>query len=329
LLVLVTGGTGFVGAWSAKAAVDAGHRVRFLVRDPARLVTSAAALGLDTSDHVVGDITDTVSVRRALDGCDAVIHAAAVVAVDPRRAEEMLETNLAGAQNVLGTAVELGLDPIVYVSSIAALFQPGARLLTPELPVCGPPDAYGRSKARVEQYARDLQANGAPIAVTYPGMIVGPPAGTQFGEAAQAVEAAVHLRGLPGRGAAWTMVDVREVASAHAALLEPGRGARRYMLGGPRIPIAGIAEMLGVITGKWMGVFPIPDAALRLVGRLVDAVDRFVPIDTPISEAAMEYYTRMPDTDDRPSESELGVKYRDSAETLADTVAGLAEAGRL
>ena len=329
MLVLVTGGTGFVGAWSAKAAVDAGHRVRFLVRDPARLVTSAAALGLDTSDHVVGDITDAASVRRALDGCDAVIHAAAVVAVDPRRAEEMLQTNLAGAQNVLGTAVELGLDPIVYVSSIAALFQPGARLLTPDLPVCGPSDAYGRSKARVEQYARDLQADGAPIAITYPGMIVGPPAGNQFGEAAQAVEAAVHLRGLPGRGAAWTMVDVREVATAHAALLRQGSGARRFMLGGPRIPIAGIAGMLATITGRRMGVYPVPDSALRLVGRLVDVIDRFVSIDTPVSEAAMEYYTRMPDTDDSPSESELGVKYRDSAETLADTVAGLIEAGRL
>ncbi|BAH54202.1 SDR family NAD(P)-dependent oxidoreductase [Rhodococcus opacus] len=329
MLVLVTGGTGFVGAWSAKAAVDAGHRVRFLVRDPARLVTSAAALGLDTSDHVVGDITDAASVRRALDGCDAVIHAAAVVAVDPRRAEEMLQTNLAGAQNVLGTAVELGLDPIVYVSSIAALFQPGARLLTPDLPVCGPSDAYGRSKARVEQYARDLQADGAPIAITYPGMIVGPPAGNQFGEAAQAVEAAVHLRGLPGRGAAWTMVDVREVATAHAALLRQGSGARRFMLGGPRIPIAGIAGMLATITGRRMGVYPVPDSALRLVGRLVDVIDRFVSIDTPVSEAAMEYYTRMPDTDDSPSESELGVKYRDSVETLADTVAGLIEAGRL
>jgi hypothetical protein len=43
----------------------------------------------------------------------------------------------------------------------------------------------------------------------------------------------------------------------------------------------------------------------------------------------MEYYTRMPDTDDRPSEVELGVEYRDSAETLADTVAGLRGAGRL
>ncbi|MFZ2174165.1 MAG: NAD-dependent epimerase/dehydratase family protein [Rhodococcus sp. (in: high G+C Gram-positive bacteria)] len=327
--VLVTGGTGFIGAWSAKAAVDAGHQVRFLVRDPARLTTSAAEIGLDTSDYAVGDITDGESVRRAMTGCDAVIHAAAVVAVDPRRADEMMETNLAGAENVLGTAVGLGLDPVVYVSSIAALFQSGLGMLSADLPVHGASDAYGQSKARVELYARGMQAAGAPIAITYPGMVIGPPAGNQFGEAAQAVEAAVQLRGLPGRGATWTMVDVRDVAAAHAALLEPGRGARRFMLGGHRMSIGDVARILGSVTGRTMITIPVPDTALRMAGRLMDVVERFVPFETPVTEAAMEYYTRMPDTDDAPSEEELGVKYRDPAQTLADAVTGLAEVGRI
>ena len=77
--VLVTGGTGFVGGWSAKAIADAGHSVRFLVRNPARLETSIAQLGVDTTDYAVGDITDRDSTMRALDGCDAVVHSAAAV----------------------------------------------------------------------------------------------------------------------------------------------------------------------------------------------------------------------------------------------------------
>ncbi len=85
--VLVTGGTGFVGGWTAKAIVDAGHDVRFLVRRPERLYSSTANLGIDVSDHVMGDITDADSVKRALSGCDAVVHAAAMVSTDPSRAE--------------------------------------------------------------------------------------------------------------------------------------------------------------------------------------------------------------------------------------------------
>ena len=75
--VLVTGGTGFVGGWTAKAIADAGHAVRFLVRNPARLETSVAKLGVDVSDFAVGDIRDRESVRDALTGCDAVVHSAA------------------------------------------------------------------------------------------------------------------------------------------------------------------------------------------------------------------------------------------------------------
>ena len=103
--VLVTGGTGFVGGWTAKAIADAGHCVRFLVRKPERLQTSVATLGVDVSDFAVGDITDAESVREALRGCDAVVHSAALVATDPRQDEQMLTTNMAGARNVLGQAV--------------------------------------------------------------------------------------------------------------------------------------------------------------------------------------------------------------------------------
>ena len=110
--VLVTGGTGFVGGWSAKAIADAGHSVRFLVRNPDRLQTSVAKLGVDVSDHSVGDITDRDSVMRALEGCDAVLHSAALVATDPSQTAQMMSTNMDGARNVMGGAVELGLDPM-------------------------------------------------------------------------------------------------------------------------------------------------------------------------------------------------------------------------
>lgn len=225
--VLVTGGTGFVGGWTAKAIADAGHSVRFLVRNPARLKTSVAKLGVDVSDFAVADISDRDSVREALNGCDAVVHSAALVATDPRETSRMLSTNMAGAQNVLGQAVELGMDPIVHVSSFTALFRPNLATLSADLPVAGGTDGYGQSKAQIEIYARGLQDAGAPVNITYPGMLLGPPVGDQFGEAGEGVRSALWMHVIPGRGAAWLIVDVRDVAALHAALLESGRGPRR------------------------------------------------------------------------------------------------------
>jgi nucleoside-diphosphate-sugar epimerase len=321
--VLVTGGTGFVGGWTAKALADAGHTVRFLVRNPDRLHTSVAKLGVDVSDFAVGDITDRVSVRDALHGCDAVVHSAALVATDPRQTAQMLATNMQGAQNVLGQSVELGLDPIVHVSSFTALFHPGLETLAADLPVVGGADGYGTSKAQVEIYARGLQDAGAPVNITYPGMVLGPPAGNQFGEAGEGVKAALQMHAIPGRSAAWLVVDVRDLAALHAALLEPGRGPRRYMAGGHRVPAAELATMLGEVAGTPMVAVPIPDTALRVAGAVMDRAGRFLPFETPFTSAGMQYYTQMPASDDSPSERELGITYRDPRETVADTFEAL------
>jgi nucleoside-diphosphate-sugar epimerase len=327
--VLITGGTGFVGAWTAKAVQDAGHHTRFLVRNPNRLRTSAEQIGVDVSDRVTGDIADADSTAEALDGCDAVIHCAAMVSTDPRRAEEMLHTNLEGARNVLGGAVAAHLDPIIHVSSFSALFRPGLKTLHTDLPVVGGSDGYGRSKAAVEDYARGLQDQCAPVAITYPGMILGPPAGDQFGEAAEGVEAAVKMRAVPGRDAGWTVVDVRDLAALHAALLQPGHGPRRYMAGGLRIPVRRLAALLATAADRAMWAIPVPDVGLRALGRVFDVIGDKLPFETPINSAAMQYYTQMPSSDDTPSERDLGVVQRDPAITLADTVAGLRRVGRL
>jgi len=324
--VLITGGTGFVGGWTAKAVADAGHSVRFLVRNPDRLHTSVAQLGVDVSDFSVGDIIDRVSVREALQGCDAVVHSAALVATDPRQTNEMLTTNMQGAQNVLGQAVELGLDPIVHVSSFTALFHPNLETMTADLPVVGGADGYGTSKAQVDIYARGLQDAGAPVNITYPGMVLGPPVGNQYGEVGEGVKAALQMHVIPGRGGGWLIVDVRDLAALHAALLEPGRGPRRYTAGGHRVPPTELATMLGEAAGTTMVAVPIPDTALRVAGAVLDKAGRFLPFDTPFTSAGMQYYTQIPASDDSPSERELGITYRDPYETMADTIEALRSA---
>jgi nucleoside-diphosphate-sugar epimerase len=90
--VLVAGGTGFIGSHTTVALLEAGHEVCLLVRDLAKLDRVFGARGLAVPDHRVGDIGVAASVRWALAGCDAVVHAAALVALDAARAREVLQT---------------------------------------------------------------------------------------------------------------------------------------------------------------------------------------------------------------------------------------------
>ncbi len=183
------------------------------------------------------------------------------------------------------------MDPIIHVSSFTALFHPGLEKLAADLPVVGGADGYGTSKAQVEIYARGLQDAGASVNITYPGMVIGPPVGNQFDEAGEGVKAALQMHMIPGRSGAWLIVDVRDLAALHAALLEPARGPRRYMAGGHRVPASELAHMLGQVSGTPMVSVPIPDTALRVAGAVLDRAGRFLPFDTPFTWAGMQYYT--------------------------------------
>ncbi|PRC51815.1 oxidoreductase, partial [Mycobacterium sp. ITM-2017-0098] len=63
--------------------------------------------------------------------------------------------------------------------------------------------------------------------------------------------------------------------------------------------------------------------------RLLDVIGPYLPFETPINSAAMQYYTQMPTSDDTPSKTELGIALGDPAETIADTLQGLRTVGRL
>ena len=324
--VMVTGATGFVGGHTAKALVDAGHEVTALVRDERRLREVADSLDFDVADPVVGDMTDAAAVDAALEGADAVVHCAAVVSLDRRSEQEMLRANPAGLRNVVGAAVERGLDPIIHTSSTSALFRPGVGRLHPDLPVADCDLAYGRSKALCETSARTYQEQGAPVVITYPSGILGPPAGRALGETAEQMSSFLAGGIMPTRHAAISLIDVRDLAALHAALLEPGRGPRRVMCGGHLLTMEQLAELFRELTGRRFPIPPVPPGALRGAGRAADLLRRAVPLGGPMSEEAMALVTGWQGTDDR-SAHVLGVTLRDPRETMEVSLAAWHAAG--
>jgi nucleoside-diphosphate-sugar epimerase len=325
--VLVTGATGFVGGHTAQALSDAGHSVRVLVRDPARLESTLGRLGVQVADHVVGDMTDAEAVARALDGCDAVVHCAAVVSLKRSQAEEVLRANPLGARIVIDAAMQREIDPIVIVSSASALAAHQGERLRIDDPARAGGSPYERSKAESVRLVRQHQAEGAPITMTLPGGVVGPPVGDAFGETGAAVVAHLKMGSLPVPNAAMPFVDVRDIAAIHAAVVQPGKGPRSYLCGGRTVTMTELAVIYRELTGRKFPVLPVPGAAMRFTGRMLDDLARVFPIDSVITKEAMVHFTRWVGSDDELIERDLGVAYRPLANTLTDTIRDLYEAG--
>src|SRR5512133_2179281 len=148
--VLVTGGTGFVGCHTVAALLADGHQVRLLVRNRQRIAPALGPLGITEVDAVVGDVTNPATVQQAMEGCQAVVHAASVYSWDPRRAAVMAHTNPTGTNIVLGAAQRQGLDPIIYVSSVGVFWPTTTTRLTAGSLLGAGIGPYTRSKLAAE-----------------------------------------------------------------------------------------------------------------------------------------------------------------------------------
>ena len=326
--VLVTGGTGFLGSHTVAALVRRGHAVRILARSPGRVAPALAPHGSPAVEVERGDVLDRPSVEAALEGCDAVIHAANVFSTDPRRGDEMLSLNVKSTELVLGAAAARGLDPIVHVSSVVALIRGRGGEDDETLPG-EPRTPYPRSKAAADRVARAFQERGAPVVTTYPGGLYGPH-DPGAGEQTQTLRGFLLNRyPLFMPGAFLPIADVRWVAEAHAALVEPGRGPRRVNLGGSRLAWDSTFRLLREITGRRLPqLLPTPRWAVEASARAADAAQRWIPVRMPFSSTSIEMCFAIPAVDDRTARSLVG-EPPPVERTLADGILWNVRAGHL
>jgi dihydroflavonol-4-reductase len=325
---LVTGGTGFVGSHTVAELVRGGHQVRLLVRSPRRVGPALGPLGVTRVETAVGDVTDPGSVEAALRGCDAVVHAASVYSFDPRMDRAIRKTNVRGTEVVLGLAHRLGLDPIVHVSSYGALIGNRGETLRPDSPPTTPPGAYLRSKADSDRVARQFQQTGAPVVIVYPGGVWGPH-DPHYGESCQVAEGL--LRGTwtflpPG---AFPMTDVRDLAKLHAAVLERGRGPRRYMATARNVTLREVLDSVARLTGRRLPVVAVPLRGVLMPARLLDALQTILPVRLPFNFQAIYIVGLQHRVDDSATRRDFGLAARPLDETVGDQLRWMVGSGRL
>ena len=119
--ILITGGAGFIGSTLAKKALERGWDVRILDNLSTKLASTAEELKKMGIEIILGDIRDSDSVQRAMQGCDAVAHLAAQVSVplSVSNPKETMNINVEGTSNVLNACFVHGIRRMVMASSAA------------------------------------------------------------------------------------------------------------------------------------------------------------------------------------------------------------------
>ncbi|NBA86815.1 SDR family NAD(P)-dependent oxidoreductase [Emticicia sp. CRIBPO] len=177
--VLITGANGLVGSAVAKQFLQEGHDVYCLCRPSADL--SFIHEILNKISIIEGDVLDVLSVQKAFEGMDLIVHAAAVVSFAPKDREMMYKVNVEGTANVVNTCVDLKIKKLCFVSSIAALGRPSQTSATDAVKVNenqkwedSPLNShYAISKYQAECEVWRGEAEGLDVVIVNPVIILG------------------------------------------------------------------------------------------------------------------------------------------------------------
>lgn len=244
---LVTGSAGFIGAAVVRALTAAGVEVRALVRPTSDLRN----LGKLKVQLVQGHLGDPDSLRRALAGCRQLYHVAAHYALWARDPAIFYDINVTGTRTLLAIAQELGVERVVYTSSVSAVGIPrGGGPGTEETPVSLDQmiGHYKRSKYLAEQEALTFARAGLPVVIVNPSAPIGE------GDIKPTPTGQMILDYMKGRMWGYletglNLIDVDDVAVGHLLAMERGQVGERYILANRNMSLLEIFEILSGLTG--------------------------------------------------------------------------------
>ncbi|MEM7655812.1 MAG: NAD-dependent epimerase/dehydratase family protein [Bacteroidota bacterium] len=316
-MVLITGGTGFLGKYLVEACLEAGLEVRLLVRGAKERKLPYGSL----VEVVDGDILDVVSLEKAVEGVDFVIHAAAMVSFWGKDRERLREVNVDGTANVVNACLDANIRRLVHVSSIAAIGRSGgSQLNDEESPVLlsQANSGYARSKILAERQIYRGIAEGLEAVIVNPGLILGPgewTSGTPKLFATIAEGMRFYPAGMVG------VVSAKDVAKACLQVME-GEVAEgeRFVLVAENMPyqrlFGKIAQALQV-TPPSKGLAPW---LARLAGTLAEQWANLWGKQPLITRASMRSATQ-PDQYDGSKIERMEVDYQDTEQLIEETAA--------
>lgn len=256
--VLVTGATGFIGSWLTRYLSSKGCSVRALCRPTSNI----AAFSNNTVQICWGNVLDFNSLKRAVDGCDYVLHLAAYAknwAKDPRT---FFEVNVTGTKNVLDASKQAHVKKVVVTSSCVT-FGPsnGTPIKEADERTAGFFTEYERNKFYAEELVTDYVGEGLPVVIVNPTRVFGPGLLTEGNSVTTMTQ--LYLEGkwrlILGDGSGvGNYASVEDVVHGYWLALRRGRPGEKYILGGENLSYNEFFKVLANISQKRYRMIHVP-----------------------------------------------------------------------
>ncbi|HMH58583.1 MAG TPA: aldehyde reductase [Galbitalea sp.] len=305
-LVLVTGGSGFVGAHCILQLLDAGYRVRTTVRSLGREADVRSMLKVGRAEpggeleFSAADLLSDDGWPAAVKGVDYVLHVASPFpASQPKNADDLIVPAREGALRVLRAARDAGVKRVVLTSSFAAIGYSAPPVGRPfdETDWTNPNDdvtPYVKSKTLAERAAWDFVATeggGLELAVINPVGILGPALSKDVSTSIQLASRLMDgdMPGIPQ--IAFGIVDVRDVAGIHLlAMTSPKAAGERFLaIAGSAMFMPEVAQVLRDRMGDAAKKVPtrvLPNWVVRALSLVAPPLRELVPQLGKVKEAS-------------------------------------------
>ena len=246
-LVTVFGGSGFLGRYIVRALTAKGWRVRVPLRRPHTANDLRVIGGVGQVQLVQANLRYERSVRRAVEGSDAVINCVAVLYEAGKQSFESLHVH--GADMLAQICAEAGITNLAHVSAIGADVESESD--------------YARTKGEGE----DLLRASVPSADIFRPSIMFGPEDQFFNRFAQMTQFAPALPLLGGGDTKFQPAYVADVAEAVARRITSGTSGQTYELGGPRIySFKELMELMLEVIDRKRFLAPVPWFAANMMG---------------------------------------------------------------
>ena len=316
--ILITGGTGFLGAHIVRQLLDAGEKnLRVMASSVPEWMTDSGV------EAAVGSVTNRKDMASAVRNVSAVFHLAGKVSRDNEDAAAMNKVHVEGTRIVCEAAKEAGVKTMLLASSSGTIaVSEDEQIVDETFPQ--PVDVFSRWAYYASKYYQERAAlesfdgEGRKLVILNPSLLLGPE-DERLSSTKPVLDFLAHKIPYSPSGGL-NFVDARDAASAFVSALEKGRHREKYLLGAANMTFPEFFGRLERLSGVSAPMLKVPKKLAMAGSSMIESVFKNWGKASPVAAKEVEqaeYYWYF---DSAKAETELGFAPRDPQETLNDTI---------